>query len=281
MKKTVLVVGAAGGVGLEVTKLLLQKNFNVIATVLDDNEAKIVSESAPGVSNTLNIDLSDADSIKPKLDPVLNDPDIELTAAIVCAAISPIGTLESTPLSMLRKTLEINMVSDVAVYQTCMPYLRESKGRLIVIASFAGRSALPCIGHYSASKFALEGVGDVMRREAAKFGVDIVIIEPGAIKTNMSINQLSAMDGIIAALSDDESKLYGDLYRKVKSVISGATAGMKPIEVAEVIISALESEKPETRYQVGQDAIDIINLAFNASDAENDEFYRKLYDGEL
>jgi short-subunit dehydrogenase len=276
MNKTVLLVGAAGGVGLELVKLLLANSYDVIGTVLNDTEAEQVKAVAPDVRCLINMDLSDADAIQSTLKPVLDMPEVNLVAAVVCAGFSYIGPLELQPLNTLRKTLEINTVANVAVYQACMPYLRKTKGHLLLIASNAGRSGIPFLGHYVASKFALEGLGDVMRREAANFGVKVSLIEPGAIKTGMSFGQLEAIDKDMASLTAQETELYGESYQAFKGLLGSIHAGMEPIEVAQAMLGALQSENPETRYQVGQDAIDTIEMAFNLSDRDIDTFYKNV-----
>ncbi|MFY9328971.1 MAG: SDR family NAD(P)-dependent oxidoreductase, partial [Georgfuchsia sp.] len=202
MQRTALVVGAAGGVGSEVVKQLLAKGYRVIATVLNQAEAARV---APGVEKTLFLDLSNADSIMPALQ---QQSIAALDAVVVCAAISPYGPLEAMPLDGLRRTLEINTGSNVAIYQASMPLLRASKGRILFISSTAGRVAMPFSGHYAGSKYALEGLGDVMRREAHAFGVDVILVEPGGIKTPMVVAQIDGLDGELAKLSPDHAALY-------------------------------------------------------------------------
>jgi NAD(P)-dependent dehydrogenase (short-subunit alcohol dehydrogenase family) len=262
MKSAILVVGAAGGVGLEVVKLLLAKGYQVVATVLNDAEAEIVKSEAQGVAHVIKIDLSDADSVKLALTPVLDLLGVDLAGVAVCAGIALCGPLETAPLANLRKTLEINTVADVAVYQSCMPYLRQSQGRIVLVVSNAGRIAIPFLGHYVASKFALEGLGDVMRREAAKFGVKVCLIEPGSINTGMQHRQAEALKKDMLTLTDKDIEDYGHLYHTFAGLLQGANMGMDPIMVAQTILDALEDEIPQTRYQIGQDAVDSINMAF-------------------
>src|SRR5882757_3589456 len=128
MNRTALVVGAAGGMGTEITKLLLAKGYAVIATVLDDKEAAQLQAAAPKVGKTVRLDLSNADRVLTELKRLAIPA---LDAAVVCAAIGPTGPLETAPLTVLRRTLEINTVAAAAIYQACMPALCAAKGRLI------------------------------------------------------------------------------------------------------------------------------------------------------
>lgn len=264
---TVLVIGAAGGVGLEVTRRLLGKGHAVIATVLDESQALSLRESVPEVHAIVQVDLSAGDGLATALKAHLDVPGMRLAGVIHCAAMSPQGPLEFASLSSLRQVFEVNTISCVAAYQLCMPYLRASRGRLVLVSSHGGRVAFPFIGQYSASKFALEALGDVMRREAAPFGVRVVLVEPGALKTGMTRGQLDKVERDIVQLSAAERELYGPLYTQFRSVIQGALAmGTPPEAVADVIVEALHVAEPKTRYQVGQDAVDLVALSRSASD---------------
>lgn len=252
MKRKILVVGAAGGVGLAVTRKLLEQGEQVIATVLDEAEALALREAAAGVSQTLRLDLGHAESVAA----TLRDTLTALDAVVVCAAIGPIGPLEVLPLATLRKTLEINSIAGVAIYQACMPLLRKSRGRIVFLSSFSGKVGLPFVGAYSGSKFALEGLADVMRREAAPFGVHVVLIEPGGINTPMVQGQLETAQREREALTPQTRALYGPLYDTYLKVFQHALGnGMPPSRVAESVATALGAAQPEARYVVGDDAL--------------------------
>lgn len=146
MSRTALVVGAAGGVGTEVVKQLLAEGYRVIGSVLDDNEEQHVRTHTPDVEKIIRLDMSDADSVLGTLKQEL----VALDAVAVCAAISPWRPVEIAALSTFRKTLEINTVSCLAVFQATMPLLRASKGRILFISSFAGKVGLQFVGQYVA-----------------------------------------------------------------------------------------------------------------------------------
>jgi len=267
MNRTALVVGAAGGMGTEITKLLLAKGYAVIATVLDDKEAAQLQAAAPKVGKTVRLDLSNADRVLTELKRLAIPA---LDAAVVCAAIGPTGPLETAPLTVLRRTLEINTVAAAAIYQACMPALCAAKGRLILISSFAGKVGLPFIGHYVASKHALEGLGDVMRREAKQRGVDVILIEPGGVKTPMVAGQLEGVARDRAALSPADADRYGAMYDGFLTLVKRSLADMlEPSVVAQAVIVALQSDPPQARYQVGEDSKFLCEAA-RKSDSEID-----------
>ena len=251
MSKKALVVGAAGGVGTEVAKQLLAAGYSVIGTVLNDAEEKHLRAAAPKVEKILHLDLSDADSVLRELKQKLTAVDV----VAVCAAISPYAPLEIAPLATLRRTLEVNAVSDLAVYQATMPLLRSSKGRILFISSFAGKVGLPFVGQYVASKHALEGMGDVMRREAKPFGVEVILVEPGGIRTPMVVGQRESVGRERAALSTEHAALYGHMYDGFAKLVGANWDTMlDPAVVAATVVEALQSKTPQARYHVGEDS---------------------------
>lgn len=267
MQRTALVVGAAGGIGLEVVKSLLAAHYDVIATVLNEQEARQLQSGAGTLRETIELDLADADNVQRVLSARVG----ELDAVVVCAAIGPYGPLEIAPLSMLRKTFEINTVSDVAVYQACMPLLRARQGRFVFVSSFAGRIGLPGLGHYVASKFALEGLCDVMRREAKPWGVDVIVVEPGGIKTPMVSGQINSVAHARAALTPAQAELYGSMYDTFAKLFNlGWQTGLEPAVAAAQIVAIVQDAAPLPRYQIGEDAQYLCNVAAKQADQEQD-----------
>lgn len=252
MSRKVLVLGAAGGVGLEVTRQLLEHGWQVTATVLNETEERSLRAGVTQQLDVIILDLSNADNVLPTIRKSVPT----LDAVAVCAAIGPVGPLETIPLSQLRKTFEVNAIADVAIYQACMPLLRASKGRFVFVSSFSGKVALPFVGAYSGSKFALEGLGDAMRREAAPFDVRVSLVLPGGINTPMVQGQLEAATRARDALTPEIKALYGPLYDSYLNVFKSAlNTGMAPSKVASVVVEALTASEPQGRYVVGDDAV--------------------------
>jgi len=265
MSRTALVIGAAGGVGTEVVKSLLGAGYRTIGSVLNEAEETQVRSVTPGVSQIFRLDLSDADSVLAELK---RKAFASLDAVVICAAISPFGPVETGSLAALRRTFEINTVSAAAIYQGCMPALRATKGRLVMISSFAGKIGLPFIGHYVASKHALEGLGDVMRRESKASGVHIALVEPGGINTPMVANQVRDVARERAALPAATAAQYGGMYDNFLRLVKKSQGGMlEPSVVAKTVMEALTSSAPQIRYQVGEDSKFLCDIA-RKTDAE-------------
>lgn len=273
MNRVALVVGAAGGVGLEVVRQLLDAEYEVVATVLDQSEAERLMATVGPIKDIIELDLANADNVGDSFRSRID----RLDAVVVCAAISPYGPLEVASLAQLRKTLEINTISVVAVYQACIRLLRATKGRFVLIGSFAGRMGLPFIGHYTASKFALEGLTDVMRREARPWGVEVVLFEPGSIKTPMLTGQIATIGKDQAALTAEQAKLYSGLYEVFTGFLNmGMTSGLDPAFVATQIVEVLQCSTPLPRYQLGDDARHFCNVVARQPDQEQDEIVAGL-----
>ena len=273
----IVVIGAAGGVGLALTRMLVERGEKVVACVLDATEQQRLEAAVPGCVAIHHLDLGDADIVKDRLASILNDRQ-SVRAVALCAATAPCAPVEVADLASIRRVLEVNLVSHIAIYQSAMPALRKTRGRLVMISSIAGRVALPFIGVYTATKQGLEGLADTMRREAGPQGVDIVIVQPGGIRTQMVVNQAAALDGDLAALDDDQRERYGYLYEGFKRVIEAGQASASPPEhIAEVILEALDAERPNSRYVAGEDARQLLDMVAQKSDAELDAILPAMF----
>lgn len=257
---SILVVGGAGGVGSAVVDVLVARGDTVTVTVLDQAEADRVAARHAGLS-VHQVDLGDADSALATFRTIV-DSLPALDAVAVCAAIAPFGPTETTPLATFRKTFEINVLADVALFQAAVPALRKSKGRIVMVTSMSGRFGMPILGAYTGSKFALEGIAEVMRREVMQDGVKISTVEPGGIKTAMVEEQLATARQRRDALDPDQKERYGHLYdtfARVAGESHNSTASSAE-QIAAVVIEALDAADPEMRYVAGEDAKQIIGM---------------------
>jgi NAD(P)-dependent dehydrogenase (short-subunit alcohol dehydrogenase family) len=276
--KKVLVVGGAGGVGSAVVNLLVNRGYKVVTTVLSPQEAASIAERHGGRVQCHIVDLSEAEAALVKLKEIASSMDY-LNAVAVCAAIAPCGPMELTALATFLKTYEINCVSGVAIYQATMPALRQTGGRIVLLGSMAGRVAFTFMSAYIATKFALEGLCDVMRREAAPQGVKVSLVQPGGIRTNMVHQQLADARRDIAALDEKNRDLYGYLYQGYLRVAeSGLGEGASTAgQVAEVVLEALEAEQPQSRYIAGEDAKRLLGSIGAMSDADIDRMFSDMF----
>lgn len=278
-QKTALVIGANGGMGLAVVHALLESSYEVVATVSKPETVISLKEKFPGCSRVYPLDLSDAGQVKARLLDLIARM-ARLDAVVVCAAVAPFAPAETTCFNTFRQTMEINCLSNLAVYQACLPALRQSGGRLILTGSWSGKVATPMMASYVASKFALEGLADVLRQEADAWGVQVVLIEPGALDTQMMRRSQTSLSAVIAALPKAEAELYGTLYRQMKYRADEGIENANytaPEAVAAAVLEALQAEFPATRYPVGEDAEFMCKMARTKSDREIDAFILDMY----
>ena len=276
--KKVLVVGGAGGVGSAVVNLLVNRGCKVVTTVLEPEEAASIEERYGGMVQCHIVDLSNSDAALIKFKEIVSSMD-HLNAVAVCAATAPCGPLELTALSTYRKAYEINCVSEVAIYQATMPALRQTGGRIVLLGSVGGRMAYTFMSAYIATKFALEGLCDVMRREAAPRGVKVSLVQPGGIRTNMVHQQLVDVRRDLAALDEKDRDLHGYLYEGYLRVAErGLGEGASTADqVAEVVLEALEAEEPESRYVAGEDAKHMLGSIGTMSDRDIDRLFNEMF----
>jgi NAD(P)-dependent dehydrogenase (short-subunit alcohol dehydrogenase family) len=246
---TVLVTGASTGIG-EATALHLKGlGFDVVGAVRKDEDAARLRDSG---LRSLLLDVTDPDSIAAASADLGDGP---LAGLVNNAGIAVAAPLEFLPIDQLRRQLEVNVVGQVAVTQAFLPALRAGRGRIVNVSSIGGRVALPLVGAYNMSKFALEAFSDSLRRELLSQGVDVIAIEPGGVKTPIWRKGGELADELVDGMPPDAERLYGRLIAGVrKQTARIAQGGSPPSAVAEVIGTALTAKRPRTRYLVGRDA---------------------------
>lgn len=165
------------------------------------------------------------------------------------------GPVEAVELEALRRQLEVNVVGQVAVTQVFLPMIRAARGRVVLMSSIGGRMAFPHLSPYNASKHALEAIGDSLRQEMRQFGVEVAIIEPGAVATPFWGKGQAEAPKARAAMDPELLELYGPELDRIEAISEKTGArGVSPERVAEAVVHALTAQRPRTRYLVGTDA---------------------------
>ena len=183
ISELVVVTGASAGIGAATARALAERGFHVLAGVRRDRDALAIR--GPGVE-PLILDITEPDHIRALAERVAADPRRRRLRAVVNnAAVQANVPIEVFPIDEWRRMFEVNLFGQVAVIQALLPALIPAKGRVVNISSVGGRVAMASYGPYAATKFALEAVSDALRRELAACGVGVVVIEPGAVRTEM------------------------------------------------------------------------------------------------
>jgi NAD(P)-dependent dehydrogenase (short-subunit alcohol dehydrogenase family) len=176
----VIVTGASVGMGAATARELACRGFHVLAGVRRDSDADAIRGA--GIEPVI-LDITDHDQIAALAARFRGT----LRALVNNAGIAANGPVETLPLSEWRRTFEVNLFGHVAVTQAFLPALLRSKGRIVNISSIGGKVAMASYGAYAGSKFALEAMSDALRREVSPLGVQVIVVEPGGVQTEMSV----------------------------------------------------------------------------------------------
>jgi NAD(P)-dependent dehydrogenase (short-subunit alcohol dehydrogenase family) len=247
---TVLITGASSGIGEATAHHLKRLGFDVVGAVRSDEDAEGLRS---GGLRAAKLDVTDSESIATARSELGDAP---LAGLVNNAGIAVAAPIEFLPLEQLRRQLEINLVGQVAVTQQFLPALRAGRGRIVNVSSIGGRVALPLMGAYNMSKFGLEAMSDSLRRELRPQGVDVIVIEPGGVKTPIWRKGNDLADDLQSGMPPEAERLYGRMVEalRAQTVKIQNERGIAASEVADAIGVALTAKRPRARYLVGRDA---------------------------
>lgn len=248
--KTVVITGVSTGIGFAAVKVLIPKGFQVFGSVRSKEDADRLKKQFGEGYVPLLFDVTDPAGIERAATQVCEALNGETLGALVNnAGITMAGPLTHLPVERFRQQLEVNLIGPMAVTQAFLPLLgmdcqrKGQLGRIVNISSVAGRMAPPFIGAYSASKYGLEGYSDSLRRELMRFGIDVVLIEPGAVKTPIWEK------GEGQLLQDfPDTPFTGALEKYRQLGLKEAENGFEPEVIGELIYKILIARQPKARY---------------------------------
>ena len=245
-QRSVLITGASSGIGFATAHQLLDRGWRVFAAArrLDAMEA-LRSRGA----EVLPLDLADQES-RVQLADVISCRVGALDALVNNAGYGETGPVETMPIERARAMFEVNVFGLIALTQLLLPSMRERRrGRIVNLSSIAGRFVTPGAGWYGASKHALEGISDALRLELHSFGLQVVLVEPGLIRTGFEAVSASSLQQQVA------DPVWGPMMRRVAAGwADGFRRGSSPELVARTIVSALETSTPKPRYRCGSES---------------------------
>jgi short-subunit dehydrogenase len=246
MKKVALITGASSGIGKETAKLLVKSGYVVYGAARRVDKMNDLKEA--GVK-LLELDVTKDESMVSAVNQILEN-EKRIDVLVNNAGYGSYGALEDVPISEAKYQFEVNIFGLARLIQLVLPQMRQQKsGKIINISSMGGKFGEPHGAWYHATKFAVEGLSDSLRMELKQFNIDVVVIQPGAIITEWNAiarENLMKVSGKTA---------YKDLVAKhVRFLESGDTKGSQPIVVAKIIVKAILSNHPKTRYAMGYGA---------------------------
>ena len=246
--RAVLVTGAARGGGLSTCQALAERGFQVYAGVRGEPGA---AGEVPGV-RVVRLDVTDGASVAAAVDAVRADGAEALYGLVNNAGVIVQGPLELVPDDELRRQFEVNVFGPARVTRAFLPLLRAGRGRLVNVTAPTARLPVPFLGALSASKMSLQGLSDAWRVELAHWGIKVVIVEPGAMETEIFATAAAASEKVLAEQPAEQTALY----RAQLEALGAATAKMKLHSVDQLangVVRALTERRPAARYTVGPD----------------------------
>ena len=258
MKNVVLVTGASAGMGKEFAIELLKDGHIVYGAARRVDKMEDIKKLGVKI---LEMDVTDEASMVKGVETIIK-AEGRVDVLINNAGFGSYGAVEDVSIADARYQLEVNVFGAARLTQLVLPYMRKHKyGKIINISSIGGKAALPLGAWYHASKFALEALSDSLRNEIKQFGIDVVVIEPGGIKSEWGG---IAMDNLVKKSSGG---IYAALAKKFADAIAGTEEkGADPMVIVKLVREAINSKKPKTRYSGGYMAAMVLFLRKILSD---------------
>ena len=275
MTKVAVVTGSSSGIGFETSLLLAKNRFKTYATMRNLNKSHVFDTALKEeiALSVVQLDVNDETSVNSAIKNIVKENG-QIDVLVNNAGYSIFGSLEELSLEEIKQEFETNFFGAVRLTKAVIPTMRKnSSGTIVNVSSIGGKvGLLPFFTAYHASKFALEGYTESLRQELNEFGINVILIEPGAVGTNFMDNMKNAKN---------YSPTTSPYARTIQKFFEGAQAIMAnsihPKEVAQVILNAVNSSSPDIRYSVGKDGECILKTRAELSDKEMEKWARESY----
>jgi NAD(P)-dependent dehydrogenase (short-subunit alcohol dehydrogenase family) len=246
--KTWFITGASSGFGTAFANVALQRGDNVVATARSVHKLEALAARAPDRVLAVKMDVTNAADVQPAVDAAVRRFG-RIDVLVNNAGYGVVGAVEETSDAELRAVLDTNFFGAVAVTKAVLPVMRAQRaGAIVNISSMGGQMSLGGFSAYSASKFALEGMSEALALEVKAFGIKVLIVEPGAFRTEFGAAALRSMP-VMAAYQDELAGIRGAMNE-----MHGTQPG-DPAKAARAVAQAIDSEVTPLRMQLGADAI--------------------------
>jgi short-subunit dehydrogenase len=276
MAKVAVVTGSSSGIGYETSLLLARNQIKTYATMRNmsksDGLIKIASEENLQL-NVAQLDVNDDLSVNKAIDKIVKDND-RIDILVNNAGYDLFGPLEESSLEEIKQQFETNFFGVIRTTKAVIPTMRkQGKGTIINVSSVGGKvGLLPFLTAYHASKFAIEGFTESLRQELDDFNINIILIEPGYVRSGFLDNSKYAKG------FDSNKSPYAKKVEQVFQGFESITAySSHPSKVAQTILDVLNSPNPELRNPVGKDADSIFKTRAKLSDKEMEQWSREAY----
>ncbi|MCZ6559768.1 MAG: SDR family NAD(P)-dependent oxidoreductase [Gammaproteobacteria bacterium] len=251
--KSVLVTGCSSGIGRATVDLLKDSGFRVFATARTREDIEELEQAG---YETISLDVADPQSVRNCMVEVDQACEGKLFALVNNAGVGQPGALEDVTRETLEKQFQVNVFGCHQLTRLSLRLMRkQGAGRIVQMSSMLGFVAMPYIGAYSASKYALEGLSDTLRLELMGSGIFVSLVEPGPIETRFRQTATSLFAEGITAGGSPHQQAYQKMHDRYKSGKSVSKFALGPEKVADVVLKAITSKRPRARYRVTTPAV--------------------------
>ena len=250
MQKTVLITGCSSGIGRETAHAFNDEGWTVYATARNPADIETLGEAGCELATLDVTDQSDVDRV---VDRIL-DEEGAIDALVNNAGYGQFGPIEDVSTAKVHRQFDVNVYGPHRLIKAVLPGMRrERDGTIINVSSVAGRVAFPGGGVYSGSKFAIEAMSDALRNEVDEFGIDVVVVQPGPVKTSFAERAGREADpdeaeGVERSGAYEE---FYDLFDDTQAIGGDGPGSIEPERVAAAILNAASATQPPARVQPG------------------------------
>jgi NAD(P)-dependent dehydrogenase (short-subunit alcohol dehydrogenase family) len=259
-----LITGVSSGFGRALAEEALAAGYRVVGTVRSAQAKQTFESLNPASAFGRILDVTDFDSIEDVVDEIEANVG-PLDVLVNNAGYGHEGVMEESPLADMRRQFDVNVFGAVAVMKSVLPYMRQRRsGHILNVTSMGGFITMPGIAYYCGSKFALEGITEVLGKEVKPFGIRVTAVEPGSFRTDWAGRSMVRTPRSIP----DYDALF-DPIRKAREEKSGRQLG-DPVKAARAMLSVIESDEPPSHLLLGSDALGLVRDKLSLLSAEFD-----------
>ena len=276
--RSAAITGAGGGLGRDIALGLAAKGYIVFGTAMSSAEVQDLRDASGGRVSLTACDITKEQAVKAwagGVSDALGGGGLDLL--ISNAGILTPGPIETLPLDAIRREFEVNVFGALSVMNAFLPALRLARGRIVQISTWTASVPLPFNGPSGASKAAMEVFAAVYRAELKRFGVEVVVAAAGNMRTGGPAKTAAALTRVADGLTPEQRELYGEAFARFANTLNDMqSSGLDSVSAAKRVIELAEQTPAPSRAAVGPDAEEMLRVAREKSDVEQDALRLKL-----